>query len=238
MPEARPAPTYHRYDSKAAAAPDMARAAVDVLSVAIAERGAATFVLTGGSSPAALYRQLAEAHAGSLDWGRVHVFLGDERCVPHDHPDSNMQTCAPLLDGLPFAVDHIHAWRTDLAPGEALADMRAVLAKALPTDGGFDLVLLGVGPDGHVASLFPAHAPWEALSEDAPDAVAYVDDSPKPPAERFTFTLPLLNRAAHVWLMPFGSGKEEALEGFRQNEKSLPVSYVRGEETVVWTDLE
>ena len=237
MPDDRPAPKFRRYASKAAAAPDMARAAADVLAAAVAERGAATFVLTGGSSPEALYRELARAHVESLDWGRVHVFLGDERGVPHGHADSNMQTCAPLLDGLPFDVGKIHAWRTDLPPEEALAHMRAVLAKALPQDGGFDLVLLGVGPDGHVASLFPAHAPWEALEEEAPDAVAYVDDSPKPPAERYTFTLPMLNRAAHVWLMPFGSGKEAALEGFRQNDESLPVSYVRGAETVVWTDL-
>ena len=244
MPTAAPAPQYRHYASKAAAAPDMGLEAVQVLSAAIDERGEASIALTGGSSPAALYEELARAHAESLDWGRVHVFLGDERAVPHAHEDSNMRTCAPLLDGLPFHADHLHPWRTDLAPAAALADMRAVLAKAgLGKDAtaggrGIDLVLLGVGPDGHVASLFPHDAPWEALGNPDADDVHYLDDSPKPPPERFTFTLPFLNRGAHVWLMPFGSGKAEALEGFRQNDASLPVSHVRGRaSTTVWTDL-
>lgn len=233
-----PAPTYRHYDSKAAAASDMAREAAAVLAAAIAEHGGATFALTGGSSPVALYEALALDHRDSLDWRRVHFFLGDERVVAHDHADSNMRTCAPLLDHVPTDADMLHPWRTDQRPEDALEDMRQVLAKAHVLRRGFDLVLLGVGPDGHVASLFPEHEPWRALAEDGPDSVAHVADSPKPPAERYTFTLPLINDSAVVWLMPFGSGKAEALAGFRQNRRDLPVSHVRGREaTVVWTDL-
>lgn len=239
MPDA-PAPAFRHYDSKVAAAPDMGREAVQLLQAAIDARGAATFCLTGGSSPVALYRRLADVHADDLDWGRVRFFLGDEREVEHNHPDSNMQTCAPLLDGLPLDVEKVHPWRTDLDPAAALHDMREVLAKAgLDNGGGMDLTLLGVGPDGHVASLFPAHAPWTLLEEADPEDVAYIKDSPKPPPERYTYTLPFLNRSRTVWLTPFGDGKQDALRGFRQNDASLPVSHVRGREaTVVWTDLD
>ena len=233
-----PAPTYRRYDSKAAAAPDMAREAVAVLRDAIEVHGAAALALTGGSSPVALYETLARDHRDGLDWSRVHFFLGDERDVAHDHADSNMRTCAPLLEHVPLDPAKVHAWPTDQREGDALEAMRQVLAKAGLQHRGMDLTLLGVGPDGHVASLFPEHAPWHALSDERAGDVAYVRDAPKPPPQRYTFTLPLINRSEVVWLMPFGSGKEAALEGFRQNDASLPVSYVRGRRaTVVWTDL-
>lgn len=236
---AAPAPTYRRYDSKAAAAPDMAREAVSLLRRAIDERGAATLALTGGSSPAALYETLAREHRGGLDWTRVHFFLGDERAVPHDHEDSNMRTCAPLLEHVPADPGKIHAWRTDQRPEDALEAMRQVLAKAGLQRRGIDLTLLGVGPDGHVASLFPEHEPWHALGSDRADDVAFVRDAPKPPPERYTFTLPLINRSHTIWLMPFGSGKAEALAGFRQNDSALPVTHVRARgATLVWTDIE
>ena len=150
---------------------------------------------------------------------------------------ANLVTCAPLLEGVPVDRDKLHAWRTDQQPEHALESMRQQLARTGIAERGADLCLLGVGTDGHVASLFPRHAPWQALAEDAPDAVAFVTDSPKPPDERYTFTLPFINRSAVIYLLPFGSSKREAVAGFRQNNDAMPVRYVRGrEQTVVWTD--
>ena len=235
-----PAPTYRTYPSKEAAAEDMARATVDVLRAGIADRGSDAIALTGGSSPGPLYRALAEHHRGSLDWRAVDFFLGDERDVPHDHADSNMRTCAPILETVGADPARLHPWRTDQRPEDALEAMRQVLAKAGLTHRGLDLCLLGVGEDGHVASLFPEHEPWRLLGRtDRADDVAYVADSPKPPAGRYTFTLPFINRSRYVFLMPFGEDKRDAVAGFRQNDDALPVRYVRGVEgTVVWTDLE
>ncbi len=234
-----PTPSYRHYPSAADAAPMIAAEGVEVLRRAIAAHGSAGLALTGGSAPGPVYDAWVRDSAEAIDWSRVHVFLGDERNVPPDHADSNMQTCKALLDGLPLDRDRLHPWRTDQQPKDALEHMRQVLAKAGLTERGLDLTLLGVGPDGHIASLFPAHQPWRTLAEDRPDPVAFIADSPKPPAERYTFTLPFINQSAVVYLLPFGSSKREAVDGFRQNDDALPVRYVRGrEQTVVWTDLD
>lgn len=235
-----PDPTVRHYPSREVAAPDMAAEAARYLATRIADAGTASLVLTGGSSPGAFYRALANTQADALDWTRVHFFWGDERRVPHDHDDANVLTTAPLLDGLGVDRAKCHTWDTLAAPEEALASMRRVLAAAdYGADGVFDLTLLGVGPDGHVASLFPEDAPWQDLAEEAPDPVRFIADSPKPPAERFTFTLPRLNRSRRVWLTPFGQGKREAVEAVLTGRTDMTAPYVRALEGVtVWTDVE
>ncbi len=237
MTHTAPRPTYRTFDTAAEAAPVIAAEGVEVLRRVIAARGTASLGLTGGSAPGAVYEEWATTHRNAIDWGRVHFFISDERNVPHDHPDSNVRTCRPLLDAVAHDPAMVHHWATDQRPEDALEHMRQVLAKAGLTDRGLDLCLLGVGPDGHVASLFPPHHPWKALSDDRADVVAFVTDSPKPPAERYTFTLPFINESAVVYLLPFGASKRDALAGLRHGDETMTVHYVRGRErTVVWTD--
>ena len=233
-------PTLRHYPSKQAAAADMAPEAAAFLADRLAATGTASLVLTGGSSPGAFYEALAATQADALDWRRVHFFWGDERRVPHHHDDSNTRTTAALLDGLRVDEAKCHTWDTLAPPDEALASMRRVLAAAdYGADGVFDLTLLGVGPDGHVASLFPEDAPWHDLAEEAPDPVRYIADSPKPPAERFTFTLPRLNRSRRVWLTPFGQNKREAAAAILAGRTDMTAPHLRALESVtVWTDVE
>ena len=234
------APTVRHYPSREAAAADMAAEAAAYLAERIDEAGVASMVLTGGSSPGAFYEALADTQADAVDWRRVHFFWGDERRVAHDDDDSNVATTAPLLERLGVDRARCHTWDTLASPAAALASMRRVLAAAdYGADGVFDLTLLGVGPDGHVASLFPEDAPWRDLTEEAPDPVRFIDDSPKPPAERFTFTLPRLNRSRRVWLTPFGASKREAVEAILAGRTDMTAPYVRALDGVtVWTDVE
>ena len=234
------APTFRHYRSREAAASEMAAEAAHFLAGRLAAAGTASLVLTGGSSPGAFYEALAAEQAGALDWGRVHFFWGDERRVAHDHDDSNVVTTAPLLDGLDVDRAKCHTWDTLAPPAEALASMRRVLARAdYGADGVFDLTILGVGPDGHVASLFPEDAPWHDLSEEAPDPVRYIAESPKPPAERYTFTLPRLCRSRRIWLTPFGQNKREAVEAIAAGRSDMTAPHLRALEGVtVWTDVE
>ena len=230
----------HRYDSAVAAAADMARRGAERLRSAIDARGHAALVLTGGSSPKLLYRAWAGDYADALDWRRVHVYWGDERDVPRDHDDSNTQTTKPLLDRVTTDDARVHHWLTDRTHNECTADMlRALEHGARETGDACDLVLLGLGADGHVGSCFPHDEPWTDFDEDPAPLVRHVADSPKPPASRYTFTLPLLCRAREVWLMPFGEAKRDVIDGVLAHDAGLPASYVRARhgETHLWTDV-
>lgn len=153
------------------------------------------------------------------------VFFADERCVPLDSDDSNYKGCDELLfSKVALPRDNIHA--IDATLGSA-ADMAAAYAaafsKAVP-DGVFDLVLLGLGPDGHTASLFPGHA----LLEEREVTVASIIDSPKPPSERITFTLPVLCAGRQLAFVAAGASKTEKLEEiFLTADCPLPAARVR-----------
>ncbi|WP_288831616.1 6-phosphogluconolactonase [uncultured Corynebacterium sp.] len=165
--------------------------------------GMARLVLTGGGAGIALLRELS---ARQVDWSRVHVYFGDERNVPVTHPDSNEgQAREALLDGVPIPPERVHGY--GLTGGdmtEAVRGYESVLNATAPR--GFDLHLLGMGGEGHVNSLFP-HA---AATAEADRLVVAVTDSPKPPAERATLTLPAVHRAERVWLLVSGAEKAEA----------------------------
>lgn len=169
--------------------------------------GAARVVLTGGTAGIALLRRLAEPElAEQIDWSRVHVFFGDERNVATTHPDSNEgQAREALLDRAGLPEENIHGFGLDGGPmDEAVARYSATLDAAAPQ--GFDLHLLGIGGEGHINSLFPR---TDAVRErDA--LVLAVSDSPKPPAERVTLTLPAVARAERVWFLVSGREKAEA----------------------------
>jgi 6-phosphogluconolactonase len=192
-------------DLARAARAELLRRAHDLL----AERGRFTLALSGGSTPRRLYQLLAEA---DLDWSRVEVFFGDERCVPPDHADSNYRMAREaLLDPARVPEHRVHRMRGELEPAAAAAayedELRAVLAPPPGVAPSIDLVLLGLGDDGHTASLFPGTA---ALDEDRRWVVA--NRVPQLDAWRLTMTYPLLNAASAVAFLVAGSSKREAVE--------------------------
>ena len=161
-----------------------------------------------------------------------HVYYVDERVVPLDHTDSNHRSCDEhLYSKVPILPDHIHPIDVNLLDDlEELSDayekelIREFAQKDAARFPVFDLILLGMGPDGHTASLFPGH---ELLSEED-RWVAYVDDSPKPPPKRITFTYPVINHAARVAFVAVGKEKVDMLKSVLDNpEDGLPSARVR-----------
>jgi 6-phosphogluconolactonase len=195
-----------------ATAEEVAAAAAKEIAEAI-RGGVRTLVLTGGTTPQRCYELLAEV---DLEWGRVTVLFGDERCVPPNHPDSNyLMAKKALLDRVMPAT--VHRMPAELGPDEGAAEYEKVVAANLP----LDLVLLGVGEDGHTASLFPGH---QALK--AHNLVVGVYDSPKPPPERVTLTLPVLRAARRVLVMATGAGKADAVARAKRGE--VPSGMITG----------
>ncbi len=194
---------------------------------AIVARGAFHLVLAGGSTPRALYRALADRQAGDAHW---HLWYGDERCLPSDHPDRN----SVMIESAWLAASRVPSDNRRPIPAERGAhEAAARYAGWLKGVGDFDVVLLGMGEDGHTASLFPEH-PWG----DAPDSadVVAVHDAPKPPPERVSLSAARLNRSQRVWFVITGSGKRHALRRWTWQE-TLPVAAVHGrQQTVAWVD--
>lgn len=184
---------------------------------AIAERGRFACALPGGSVAETLFPAFA---ALSLPWNRVDVFFGDERAVPPTHPDSNVGLARRLwLDAVPARVHAMPSERDDLAVAAAAYsdDLRATLGDP-PR---LDVALLGMGPDGHVCSLFPGHP----LLDERTRWVAEITDSPKPPPRRLTLTLPVLAAARAIWVGAFGASKADAVHAALDDPASrLPVA--------------
>lgn len=188
--------------------------------------------LTGGRIANEVYRQLADASdLQAVDWGRVEFWWGDERFVPVESADRNAgQSLALLAATIPFDPARVHPMP---ARGSAEADLHeAALHYASELgDTAFDICLLGMGEDGHVASLFPGHPSFE---KDTSSTVIGVTNSPKPPAERLSLTLPVLNRSAEVWLIVAGAEKSDAVARAIAGDSSLPAGAVNGTEQTVW----
>ncbi|MFJ2817067.1 6-phosphogluconolactonase [Streptomyces sp. NPDC087294] len=185
-----------------------------------ASRGSASVVLTGGRNGNGLLAALASAPArDAVDWARLDLWWGDERFLPEGDPDRNVtQARAALLDSVPLDPERVHAMPASDGPYgsdvEAAAEAYAAeLARAArPEDHGpvpsFDVLMLGVGPDTHVASLFPE---LPAVRETERTVVG-VHGAPKPPPTRVTLTLPAIRAAREVWLLAAGEDKAEAAE--------------------------
>ncbi len=223
-------------DAESLAASVAARFLTKVVDL-LDERETVHIGLTGGTMGIAVLAAIAANPARSgLDWTRVHVWWGDERYLPRGDADRNeTQARAALLDVLALPEENVHPFP---APGEQ-PDIEAA-ADAYAADLGdtvFDILFLGVGPDGHVASLFPDHA---AVLESSRTVVAETA-SPKPPPERLSLTLPVINRSERVWLVLAGADKAAAL-GLalaNANVASVPVSGVQGRKrTVFFVDQE
>jgi 6-phosphogluconolactonase len=197
----------------------LARLLEDEARQAQSARGRFTLAVPGGTTAAQLFPRLADA---AVDWTRTDFFWVDERVVPATHPQSNYGLAASLWlwpAGVPSA--RVHPMPTD-DPDLARAARRYVLEleRAAGTPPQLDVVILGMGPDGHVASLFPGHA---ALEADA--AVVGVSDSPKPPPRRITLTLPALAAARRLVIPAFGASKADAVHEAVENPDSpLPVA--------------
>ncbi|MFC3500297.1 6-phosphogluconolactonase [Micromonospora krabiensis] len=218
-----------------------ARLVVKLLD-AQADRGQASVVLTGGRIAAAVYRAVAQLPArDAVDWSRVDFWWGDERFLPSGDPDRNeTQARAALLDSLPLDPARIHAMPASDGPDgddpeEAAARYAAELAAAarpgtaeLPH---FDVLMLGVGEDGHIASVFPEDP---VHYESRP--VSAVRGSPKPPPVRVTLTLPTINTAEEVWLVAAGADKARAVSMALAGAGpvQLPAAGARGVSRTLW----
>jgi 6-phosphogluconolactonase len=225
-------------EDAAALAADAARRALSALDAAIGERGEAHLVVTGGGILEQTLAAMAQPDA--LQWSRVHVWWGDERYVPANSDERNDRPAMSLLfDKVPVDPSHLHRMpAADAGFGddaEAAADSYAaeLAAAAGGTDvPAFDVVLLGVGPDGHCASLFPGH-PGTRVTD---AAVIAVHDSPKPPPTRLSLTFPALDAARQVWFVVSGEGKADAvaraLGGAPREE--VPSAGPRGREATLW----
>lgn len=239
---------------KASVAQAVVAELVDRVEAAVAERGEAHVVLTGGSMGSAVMAALAgRARAGELDrsvWRAVHLWWGDERFVPSGSPDRNdAQADEAGLGDLPVLRRNVHRAPSGSSPqrlGEAAARYATALAEhAAPVSADdpegrvavpdLDVVMLGVGPDAHVASLFPGSPVLRLTSV----TTAPVPDSPKDPPRRITLTLPALRSGRAVWLVVAGEDKAEAVDRAlsARDDPQLPASCVRGRsETVWWVD--
>jgi 6-phosphogluconolactonase len=204
---------------------------VSIVAHAIADRGVARVALSGGSTPKRVYPLLLEpVRRDALDWSAVEFFWGDERAVPPDHPESNFGVAyGMLISQLPgVRPDRVHRMQAE-APdpdGAAIAyetELRLAFGARGDAPPAFDFVWLGMGPDGHTASLFPGTA---ALDETVRWAVA--NWVPEKDAWRMTLTLPVLNAARETLFVVTGADKADALARVRSGDPDLPAARIAG----------
>ncbi len=211
----------------------------------IASTGRFSLALSGGSTPKLLYTLLAgPPYSEQIDWTKVLIFFGDERSVPPDHPDSNYRMAnEALLSKLKLPAENIYRMHGEDPPEQAAAAYAADLEKAFGLEHGdgpnpenfpsFDLILLGMGPDGHTASLFPGTA---ALQERGRPVTA--NHVPKLDTWRITLTAPTINQASQVWFLVAGQDKETTLARVLEGEfqpQTYPSQLVRPQHgKLVW----
>jgi len=225
------APNIHVFDDAEAVARAAAERIVDLANAAKQEKGSFSIALAGGSTPRRVYELLAsEDFANRVEWRHVHVFFGDERCVPPSHADSNYRMAnESLLSRAPLPEMNVHAMTGE---GDAVANARLYEDDLREFFDGaswpaFDLILLGMGDDGHTASLFPG---TEALGERTAWVVANWVDKFK--SFRITLTAPAINHAARIMFIVTGAGKADRLPqilGGERDPQHLPSQLIRPE---------
>jgi 6-phosphogluconolactonase len=214
-------------DSKALAG-EAAQRFADLARKAVEHRGRFSVVLAGGATPGTLYKLLATpSYRDQIPWDNVYLFWGDERCVPPSEPGSNYQMAEEaLIRHVPIPPGNLFRMRGELAPDAGARNYDNVLQDFFcgPRPR-FDLVLLGLGSDGHTASLFPDSS---ALAESERLAVAVEAHYQGRPAHRVTLTLPALNTARHILFLVTGDAKAEIVQAVLEKpEMSLPAQKVR-----------
>jgi 6-phosphogluconolactonase len=182
---------------------------VVIAKESIAKTGQFNFALSGGSSPKKLYELLASnVYSSKIDWKNVFFFFGDERNVPHNHPDSNfLMTKKTLFDPLKIASDHVFPINTALSPEVSAMEYADKMTKHFKGNCKFDFILLGLGDNSHTASLFPHTS---VLHEKTSLMKGLYIDEVK--MDRITFTAPLINQAHTIGFLVYGSGKAEAVK--------------------------
>lgn len=203
------------------------------VQAAVAERGQATLVLAGGRTPRRLYQRIAQRE---WPWPRLHLFWGDERFVTPDHPESNYRmACETWLDHVPIPADHVHPIPTlPLTPAEAATRYEQELQRFFGLQPGefpvFDVILLGMGEDGHTASLFPYTAALQVC--DRIVTVGYKGDEP-----RITLTIPTLNSGRCVIFLVAGASKATAyaqVTGDQPDGNRYPAALIRPQAGELW----
>ena len=203
---------WHAHSSLEALQEDAAARVLQSAESSIRERGIFRIVLAGGNTPKSLYEKLAHADA---DWSSWEIYFGDERCLPPAHAERNSRMAIDSwLAHVPIPENQIHAIAAELGPREGATRY----SETLRGTGEFDLVLLGLGEDGHTASLFPGKA-WANQ-----DAVA-VFDAPKPPPERISLSAFRLSFSRQVFFLVSGKSKRQAVADWR-SEKPIPASII------------
>lgn len=221
---------WHAMTDVAALRQEACRRILGASGTAIAARGHFVLVLAGGNTPMPIYTALRDAET---DWSCWDVWFGDERCLPAGDPERNstMATQAWLAH-VPMPIERIHVIAAELGASGAAVQY----SDALRGVGAFDLVLLGLGEDGHTASLFPDHD-WGS-GVDAPDALAVLD-APKPPPQRVSLSAARLSHARSALFLVAGAGKHEAVRRWRQGD-AIPARAIRprtGVDVLVTADL-
>jgi 6-phosphogluconolactonase len=188
---------------------------VERARAAIEARGAFHLVLAGGRTPQIIYSQLRTL---STDWRAWSIYFGDERCLPRGDPQRNdTMARAAWLDHVPIPVNQIHSISAELGPAVGAAEYAELLADL----GDFDLVFLGLGEDGHTASLFPG----DAAALHSTQAAVAIDNAPKPPAQRISMSAARLVRSRAVLFIATGSDKRVALSRWRRGEE-IPAALI------------
>ena len=213
---------------------------VAVMHATLEERDRCTVALSGGSTPRRLYELLAGSYRDQIDWAHTYLFWGDERFVPPDDPESNYRMAREaLVDHVSIPPDHVFPIPTDTtSPEQAATTYAATLHSFFGNDQpAFDVMLLGIGEDGHTASLFPENHPENALQQS--EAVPWVEAVKAPPryetTDRITMTLPLINRSRHIFIQAAGAKKHDALRTILDDpDATLPAAYVRARKELVW----
>lgn len=225
---ASPEYRWHEFDSRIAFEQAASRFILESAESSIAIHGAFRIVLAGGNTPRNIYRRLCDAETDWLAW---HVYFGDERCLPADDPERNSSMArSTWLDHVAIPARQVHIIRGEFGPEAAAARYARDLAEV----GEFDLVLLGLGEDGHTASLFPGKDWGEA--EDALPVLA-VRDAPKMPSDRVSLSARRLSDARRVIFLVTGKPKMDAVNRLRAGER-IPASAIRPESGIdIYTDL-
>jgi 6-phosphogluconolactonase len=233
-------PIVEKYPDSAALVAAAGDRLVEAITDAIDKRGTAQIVLTGGGTGTGLLKRVGE-RGENIDWSKVHLYWGDDRFVPEDDDERNYkQAREALLDHIDIPAGNVHP----MAPsgGEFGDDLDAAAqdyARVLATNASdgqpapdFDVHLLGMGPEGHINSLFPD---TPAVRE-TDRLVLGVPDSPKPPPRRITLTLPAIQRSREVWLVVSGDGKADAVAAAIGGAKpeDVPSAGAVGRDATVW----